>query len=103
MFLNEDDHKSASARDPAVFFCYSESIYELAVLEVSKRAHKYLRQKEYQLLTFISLFLLSMNFEELKSEELVGNVAKVLEELVQKVRLFAISEQKIFLLLLSRN
>jgi hypothetical protein len=44
-----------------------------------------------------------MNFEELKSEELVAcGECKALEELVQKqkVRLFAIPEQKNFLLLL---
>ena len=45
-----------------------------------------------------------MNFEELKSEELVAcGECKALEELVQKVRLFAIAEQNIFLLLLLRN
>ena len=42
-----------------------------------------------------------MNFEELKSEEHVENVeCKALEELVQKVRLFAID--KLFSLLLLR-
>ena len=44
-----------------------------------------------------------MNFEKLNSEELVENVeCKALEELVQKVRLFAISEHKLFSLLLLR-
>ncbi len=38
-----------------------------------------------------------MNFEELKSEELVAcGECKALEELVQKVRLFAISECMLF-------